>query len=175
MSDVSGAIDLRDAVVAAAVLDVLQAPVETRAIAPPLPSALPAHLPALDGLRGVAILMVLFFQLTQIDTANPLDRAVRNVLRNGWMGVDLFFVLSGFLITGILLDAKGSAHYFRNFYARRTLRIFPLYYGVLFVVFVLPALGAPWGCTWISDSAPYQAWLWLYGTNILQAQEGWVL
>jgi peptidoglycan/LPS O-acetylase OafA/YrhL len=86
--------------------------------------------------------------------------------------VNLFFVLSGFLITGILLDAKNSPRYFRNFYARRTLRIFPLYYGVLFVCFaILPLFPG-------SNSADFlalrsrQGWLWAYCTNIKIVLDG---
>ncbi len=87
----------------------------------------------LDGLRGVAILLVMvhrFWPRTAVGVAADAAGA-------GWIGVDLFFVISGFLITGILLDTRGEPGYFRNFYARRALRIFPLYY--LFVIGVLLA------------------------------------
>jgi len=87
----------------------------------------------LDGLRGVAILLVMvhrFWPRTAVGVAADAAGA-------GWIGVDLFFVISGFLITGILLDTRGEPGYFRNFYARRALRIFPLYY--LFVIGVMLA------------------------------------
>src|SRR5687767_7749600 len=105
---------------------------------------------ALDGVRGVAIVLVVIFHVFKmapdaIDPTSPLfhplDRAVDWLTVSFFCGVELFFVLSGFLITGILLDSRGKPGYFRNFYARRTLRIFPLYYGVLAVVLLLiPAL-----------------------------------
>ncbi|MEO6595034.1 MAG: acyltransferase, partial [Planctomycetota bacterium] len=88
---------------------------------------------ALDGVRGFAILLVVVMHslyiapLLGIDLGQPLAR----MAMLGWCGVDVFFVLSGFLITGILVRSKGSPHYFRNFYARRVLRIFPLYYLVI--------------------------------------------
>jgi peptidoglycan/LPS O-acetylase OafA/YrhL len=112
------------------------------------PAALPAfslaiHFPALDGLRGIAILMVLFFHMTLLAPMTAPDHILSAVVANGSLGVDLFFVLSGFLITGILLDAKGTPHYLRNFYARRILRIFPLYYAIIAIYLVILPRFAP--------------------------------
>src|SRR5215831_6669698 len=93
------------------------------------------HIPQLDAVRGVAILLVLAHNLYGFTSPR-----LSYLTTYGWMGVDLFFVLSGFLITGILLDSKPAKTYFRNFYARRCLRIWPLYYSVLLVMF----LAVPW-------------------------------
>ncbi|NTX50694.1 acyltransferase [Myxococcus sp. CA039A] len=99
------------------------------------------HLPVLDGVRGLAVLLVVFFHTTHLSDQSVAGRATWWLAGAGWTGVDLFFVLSGFLITGILWEAKGQTYYFRNFYARRVLRIFPLYYAALAVSFlVLPSL-----------------------------------
>jgi peptidoglycan/LPS O-acetylase OafA/YrhL len=94
--------------------------------------ALPKYIPQLDGLRALAIIGVMLFH--------------QHVLgfNLGWAGVQLFFVLSGFLITGILLDTKNTPHYFRNFYFRRIIRIFPVYYLGLAVVIVIARLSG-WG------------------------------
>jgi peptidoglycan/LPS O-acetylase OafA/YrhL len=96
----------------------------------------------------------------------PFDRVYANLARLGWSGVDLFFVLSGFLITGILYDAKGHPHYFRNFYVRRTLRIVPLYWA--FVFFTLKIAPWLWPDTSLARMAraamrnTSEAWYWLY-------------
>ncbi len=95
-------------------------------------------IPQLDAVRGIAILVVLAHNLHGF--SSPPFSLVTNY---GWMGVDLFFVLSGFLITGILLDLKSSENYFRNFYARRSLRIWPLYYSMLILMFVILPLVRP--------------------------------
>ena len=127
------------------------------------------HIPVLDGLRGIAVLCVMVLHFTLVDAVTGGERLFFDVTRLGWVGVDLFFVLSGFLITGILYDAKGGAHFFRNFYMRRVLRIFPLYYAFLVLVLVLlpavrPAAAVPDGT---------QLWLWTYFSNVLFARVGW--
>lgn len=111
-------------------------------------------IPQLDAVRGLAVLLVL---LHNTDIYPSLHLSF--VSGNGWMGVDLFFVLSGFLITGILVDTKKSEGYFRNFYARRCLRIWPLYYSALLFMFVLVPLLRPSEAQTIFEarSAPWWA------------------
>jgi peptidoglycan/LPS O-acetylase OafA/YrhL len=115
----------------------------------------PDHHPALDGLRGCAVSGVLFFHVTasfEFAPSSTLGEALLPLAEAGRLGVDLFFVLSGFLITGILLSTRGYTGYFRSFYARRALRIFPAYYSCLLVIAALclvqPALRAPFAEAW---------------------------
>lgn len=124
------------------------------------------HILALDGLRGMAVLMVVVFHVFQVEPvpSSSLPRLMYQMTRLGQTGVDLFFVLSGFLITGILFDAKGSRRYFVNFYGRRTVRIFPLYYGVLVAGLVI--LPMAFG---IRLKSVNPAWLWTYTSNLPMA------
>ncbi|SFS20670.1 Peptidoglycan/LPS O-acetylase OafA/YrhL, contains acyltransferase and SGNH-hydrolase domains [Granulicella pectinivorans] len=106
----------------------------------PAATAPPRHMPALDGLRGLAISLVLcchanVFIGAPAPGSSTFDHLRYLILGGGWIGVNLFFVLSGFLITGILVATKSSSHYFKSFYARRFLRIFPLYY--LYVIAII--------------------------------------
>jgi peptidoglycan/LPS O-acetylase OafA/YrhL len=132
------------------------------------PSSLPRPIPALDGIRGLAIIWVLFHNALAGGSA-PSGRLLHALLllaHPGWIGVQLFFALSGFLITGGLLDARGSPHYFRDFYARRALRILPLYYTVLLALLVLlPRVTTP-GPPYSND---HQAPLWLFTANWAQS------
>lgn len=95
------------------------------------PSWLPAYIPELQGLRGIAVLAVVAYH------CHPrfIGTWFYGASLWGWAGVNLFFVLSGFLITSILLEARDRPRYFRNFYARRALRIWPVYILVLTVCY----------------------------------------
>lgn len=131
--------------------------------------------PPLDGIRGLAILLVMLYHFFELYLPEHvfIDVVVFGLASSGWFGVDLFFVLSGFLITGILYDSKGSERYFLNFYARRTLRIFPLYYAALILFFVVfPQIPHPLAQAYVADSAPDQLWFWTYLTNFRIAGNG---
>lgn len=103
-------------------------------------SKLEAKIPALDGVRGLAILLVLCVHLQQTGAVPQRYHLLNTVMHAGWCGVDLFFVLSGFLITLGLLESKGAVNYFSAFYMRRVLRIFPLYYLVLLLAVLASVL-----------------------------------
>ena len=130
------------------------------------------HLPGLDGVRGLAILLVMALHFVGDATAYTFGQRLTVKLASyGLLGVDLFFVLSGFLITGLLLDAKNGEHYFRNFYARRMLRIFPLYYLVLaFLFLVLPGITSLPPA--LEEARRHQVWLWTYTSNFYIAAKG---
>jgi peptidoglycan/LPS O-acetylase OafA/YrhL len=128
------------------------------------------RVPALDGLRGLAVLCVMLFHFGTASGLQADTYATKKIIGffcNLWSGVDIFFALSGFLITGILLREKQEPGYFTRFYMRRSLRIFPLYYAALIVIFVLlpalhlPALDNP-GIHRVQDA---QAWMWAYSQD----------
>jgi peptidoglycan/LPS O-acetylase OafA/YrhL len=124
------------------------------------------HVKALDGVRGIAILLVMVHHMTFIQAAGREYGLIADVGASGWIGVDVFFVLSSFLITGILLDSKGTDGYFSNFWIRRVLRIVPLYYAVLFISFaVLPHVPHPKLANF-GRVAEDEWYYWLFLSNI---------
>lgn len=117
------------------------------------------YLPALDGLRAVAIALVLSHNFLLFESPVGVGKAVNLLLNLGWVGVQLFFVLSGFLITRILLADRASPHYYRAFFGRRVLRIFPLYYlSLLVFTLLLPMVRG-------EAVAEGTVWLWLFVSN----------
>ena len=100
-----------------------------------------SRIPELDGLRAIAISWVFVMHIfyasgLPADSVNWMPRVLREVISHGWLGVDLFFLLSGFLISGILMDTRGSSSFFRKFYARRALRILPVYVVCILVMWL---------------------------------------
>jgi len=136
------------------------------------------HYPVLDGVRGLAVLLVLLYHFIESPVSTLSGKIAFRSATLFWTGVDLFFVLSGFLITGILLDARGRPHYFRKFYVRRSFRIFPLYYAFLLFVFLfsyIPVHAPEALANYVHDLADLRshlAWLFLYATNIFTALRG---
>jgi len=134
------------------------------------------HIPALDGVRGLAVLVVFLCHYGGgAQSPNRYVHAVGELTKFGWCGVTLFFVLSGFLITGILWQGRHHAHWWKNFYVRRCLRIFPLYYFVLAILFlVIPAVTTVPPA--LEEARRHQAWLWTYTANFfLAAKASWAL
>ena len=138
------------------------------------PASLPARdrrIPELDGLRGLAIGLVIVFHYLYLTTdalTSPVLSRVRAALATTWSGVDLFFVLSGFLIGGILFDARFSRNYFRVFYTRRFFRIVPVYAAVLILLpcaLLLAARLTRRDFSWLTaDALPWYAY-WTFAQN----------
>jgi peptidoglycan/LPS O-acetylase OafA/YrhL len=120
--------------------------------------------PELDGIRGIAILAVLLTHCTPLIRPTPASHFLISLLTPGWAGVELFFVLSGFLITGILLRTKEASNYFRSFYARRFLRIFPIYYLTLSSILLISTL-SPWMRSMLPSSGLQRASYYVYLQN----------
>jgi peptidoglycan/LPS O-acetylase OafA/YrhL len=134
---------------------------------------MPPRIPELDGLRGLACLSVVLFHYVFLlvpATASAAARHVARVFTLGWAGVDLFFVLSGFLLGGLLIDHRTSRQLFRAFYARRCFRIFPLYVAWLGLFLLLRHLPG-WPPGLFDDSMPWWAYV-AYVQNIFDAMNG---
>lgn len=129
------------------------------------------HVVSLDGIRGIAILLVLTFHCFEKINVYPFNF----VSELGWIGVDLFFVLSGFLITGILVDTKGNQGYLSSFFAKRALRIFPLYYLVLTCVFITIAIPGIQKFSPVYDKAHLESSIYYltFTQNLLFAFNDW--
>lgn len=164
-------------------------PTKDSAIEAALPSpGSPRRIAALDGVRGLAILLVLLRHSVVFGDFSPQsqwDAYFNAGAKASWVGVDLFFVLSGFLITGILYETRQDRHYFRTFYIRRTLRIVPVYYGFLLWYFltaplVIPPAEAPalssGGLAWAASYASnYPTGLWGWGVLPHPVRHVWSL
>jgi peptidoglycan/LPS O-acetylase OafA/YrhL len=132
------------------------------------PSRRPPRFPELDGVRGLAMASVLIWHYAAFQTSPGTTAAyVQRLFSLTWAGVDLFFVLSGFLVGGILLDNRDAPHLLKTFYVRRTCRLAPLFYVILALFAatlmsgVLDPRGSAWAAWLVADPMP----LWAYATQ----------
>lgn len=131
------------------------------------------HVPELDGVRGIAILIVTLYRFSKELPPSDLGNQIAGAMSLGERGVDLFFVLSGFLITGVLLDKRNEAKPIFNFIMRRSLRIFPLYFvaiaGLLAISKFVPGFRGVF-----KQAADNQFYLWTYLTNVkMSLDDSW--
>ncbi len=118
--------------------------------APPLQPTR-SHVPPLDGLRGIAVLLVLWAHFPP-DLGGNTVRVMNRIFQPGYLGVDIFFVLSGFLITRILLYGRFNGKPLKNFLIRRAFRIFPIYYLlILLLLFIEPGAYLGWCAAYLSN------------------------
>lgn len=118
------------------------------------------RIPVLDGFRGIAVLLVMCYHFVP-------------AIFFGWAGVDLFFILSGFLITSILMNTIGTRNYLSVYFSRRLLRIVPLFFLVLLFLFVLlPVFFPAWVTTAYKNLVDHQYWYWLFIANSSFALNG---
>ncbi len=121
-----------------------------------------SYIQRLDGIRALAIIQVLLWHYVNCqiaDEANVFLTAVKYVTSFAWSGVDLFFVLSGFLIGRILMVQKNSKNYFKTFYLKRFFRIFPAYYFILITFILMITAGLTSQFTWLlADPFPFYAY-----------------
>lgn len=123
------------------------------------------HIPQLDGLRGLAILLVTVYRFAKEVPDSALLSPLKAICGIGERGVDLFFVLSGFLITGVLIETIGRPGAYRTFIARRTLRIFPLYFAALGGLLAFSAYSSYYRGVF-AQAELNQVYLWTYLTNV---------
>ncbi|MDQ2639167.1 MAG: acyltransferase [Pseudomonadota bacterium] len=132
-----------------------------------------SYWPFLDGLRGLAVLLVITHNINAFNGADKFERIPAVISHAGWIGVQIFFVLSGFLITHQLLQSRGATNYFSSFYMRRALRIFPLYFLALTIgLFVVPHFAAIEAEN--AETFSQAPWLWVFLSNWTQPFHGTV-
>ncbi|MEN6450066.1 MAG: acyltransferase [Thermoguttaceae bacterium] len=129
---------------------------------------------AFDGLRGAAIVAIMAYHFVRQfpRPQEALDRVFFELLSAGWIGVELFFVLSGFLATAVLCESKPTPHFMRTFHVRRSLRVLPLYFGLLFVLFVAVPLFAGHTQERVHALTANQWWFWFFLCNWFFALQG---